>query len=217
MATIEQSVQVAAENRFVLDGIPWEIYECLRENDENYRIRMTYDEGTLEFMSPSYRHESIKKLLARMVEAFTEELRIPLKSLGSMTCKQPEKLKALEPDECYYILNHHRIRGRKEIDLAVDPPPDLAIEVEIRPGAIEKIGIYSALGVAEVWHWHGESLRTLVLGADRQYVESEFSFNLPMLRVEDLEPFLDAELADDESQWILSFRDWVRERFVGRN
>jgi Uma2 family endonuclease len=214
MATIEQSVQLAAEHRFVLYGIPWELYERLRESDENYRTRMTYDEGTLEFMAPSQSHEAIKSLLGRMVETLTEELKIPLKSLGSTTWKQQKKLKGLEPDECYYILNHHRIRGLKEIDLAVDPLPDLAIEVDIRPGEIDKTAIYSALGVSEIWRWRNGSLRAFVLATDQRYVESEMSLNLPMLRLRDLEPFLDSDLAEDESQWIVSFREWVRERFA---
>ena len=213
MATIEQSVQLTAENRFVLYGIPWGVYERLRESEENYPIRMTYDEGTLEFMAPSQSHESIKRHLGRMVEALTEELQIPLKSLSSTTWKSCELAKGLEADECYYIRNHSRVRGRKEIDLAVDPPPDLAIEVDIRPGEIDKIAIYSALRVLELWRWHAGSLQVFVLGPEQQYVESESSLNLPMLRVKELEPFLESDLADDESQWIVSFREWVRARF----
>lgn len=216
MATAERPVQTDAEKRFVLYNIPWETFELLRNAPGLERTRMTYDEGILEFMSPSYRHESVKTLLGQIVEAFTAELRIPRRSLGSMTCKPRKKYKSLEPDECYYIANFEKIRGKHEIDLKVDAPPDLAIEVEISRSAIKKLSIYAALGVLEVWHWHNGSLRSLVLAAGRKYVETEFSPNLPMLRVKELEPFLNAELADDETQWLLAFRDWVRERFGAR-
>lgn len=217
MATAQPPAQPprkhAAENRFVLYDVPWETFQLLRDAPGLERTRMTYDEGMLELMSPSYRHESIKKLLGQMVEAFTAELRIPRRSLGSMTCQPRKKFKSLEPDDCYYIANFEKIRGRTDIDLAVDAPPDLAIEVEVSRSAIKKLRIYAALGVVEVWRWHDESLRSFVLDANGKYVETEFSPNLPMLRVKDLEPFMDAELADDESQWLLAFRQWVRERF----
>jgi Uma2 family endonuclease len=213
VAIVEQTASVAAERRFVIYGVPWDVYDALRQTQENDHVRMTYDEGTLEFMSPSGRHESVKKLLAQLVEAFTTELRIPRRSFGSMTCRQKEKLRGLEPDECYYILHHSRIRELEEIDLEVDPPPDLAIEVEIRRGAMKRMRIYSALGVPEVWRWRKGALKAYSLQADGKYEEIETSLNLPTLRPKELTPFLDAKRAADESQWILSFRQWVQERF----
>jgi Uma2 family endonuclease len=212
MATVEQSV-LAPEDRLVLSGISWDIYEALRENEENWHVRMTYDEGTLELMSPSMDHEAVKKLVGQMIEAFTEELSIPRRSLSASTWKRPEQAKGLEADECYYILNHHRVRERRKVDLTIDPPPDLAVEVEVSRSSLPRMAIYAALGVLEVWRWRREELTAWSLDAGR-YVEREFSLNLPMLRVKDLEPFLDFELAADETAWIRKFRAWVRERFV---
>ena len=211
MATVEQP---APEQRFVLYGVSWDVYEALRDSDENYQVRMTFDEGALELMSPSARHESVKRLVGQMLEAFTEELGIPRRSLSAATWKRPQMAKALEADECYYIRNQFRVCERMEIDLDVDPPPDLALEVEIRPGAIQRIKIYAALGVDEIWRWHDDELRAYVLGADGEYAEIEFSVNLPMLRVKDLEPFLQWPSPADESAWIRMFRSWVRERFA---
>lgn len=211
MATVEQP---APEQRFVLYGVSWDVYEALRDSDENYQVRMTFDEGALELMSPSARHESVKRLVGQMLEAFTEELGIPRRSLSAATWKRPQMAKALEADECYYIRNQFRVCERMEIDLDIDPPPDLALEVEIRPGAIQRIKIYAALGVDEIWRWHDDELRAYVLGADGEYAEIEFSVNLPMLRVKDLEPFLQWPSPADESAWIRMFRSWVRERFA---
>lgn len=212
MATVEQTL-LTPEDRLVLSGISWDIYEALRENEENWHIRMTYDEGALELMSPSMDHEAIKRLVGQMIEALTEELSVPRRSLSASTWKWPEQAKGLEADECYYILNHHRVRARRNVDLTVDPPPDLAVEVEVSRSSLPRMRIYAALGVLEVWRWRRGELTAWSLDGDK-YVQREFSLNLPMLRVKELEPFLDFELAADESAWIRQFRTWVREHFV---
>jgi Uma2 family endonuclease len=213
MATVEQTV-LRGERRIVLSGISWDLYEQLRENEENWHIRMAYDSGRLELMSPSQDHESIRVLIGQLIEAFTEEMGIRRRSLGSTTWKSAELAKGLEADECYYILNHHRVFQRRAIDLSVDPPPDLAVETEVSRSVVARLRIYAALGVPEIWRWRKKGLTAYSLESDRKYVEREFSLNLPMLRVKDLEPFLDFELTADEIAWIRKFRAWVRERFL---
>lgn len=215
MATVEK-VALTAERRIELSGISWEVYARLRENEENWHVRMTYDNGRLELMSPSPAHEMIKSLLGQMIEAITEELGIARRSLGSTTWNRRNLGKGCEADECYYLLNQHRVCDRLEVDLAVDPPPDLVVEAEVSRSAVSKLRIYSALGVPEVWRWRRNGLAAYSLGADGKYVECEFSLNLPMLRVKDLEPFLDFQLAANETVWIRHFRSWVRERFAAK-
>jgi Uma2 family endonuclease len=213
MATVERIV-LRGERRIVLSGVSWELYEQLRENEENWHIRMAYDRGRLELMSPSPDHEGITKLLAQMVEAFTAEMGIPRRSLRSTTWKRSELGKGCEADECYYILNHHKVRERRHVDLTVDPPPDLVIETEVSRSLVSRLPVYSALGVPEIWRWRKKGLIAASLDSRGKYVEREFSLNLPMLRVKDLEPFLEFELSADETAWIRSFRTWVRERFI---
>jgi Uma2 family endonuclease len=213
MATVEK-IRLRGEPRIVLSGIPWDLYERLRENEENRHVRMAYDDGRLEFMSPSPDHEAIKELICDMIKAYTEELSISQRSLGSTTWKRPELAKGLEPDGCFYILNHHRVCHRRHVDLAVDPPPDLAIETEVSRSVVGRLRIYAALGVPEIWRWRKNGLAAYSLAPNGKYVECEFSLNLPKLRVKDLEPFLDFELAADQTAWIRKFRTWVRERFL---
>ena len=215
MATIEQqnALQLTGEERVVLRGISWELYEALRDIEANCHVRMTYDEGTLEFMSPSDDHEWIKRLVGQMIEAITEELSIPRRSLSATTWKRRDLDKGLEADECYYILSHPKIRARRKIDLTIDPPPDLALEIDLRPSEVNKARIYAALGVPEIWRWENDGLQAYALESNGQYVPRDYSLNLPMLRVKDLEQFLDFEQASDESAWIKIFRRWVRERF----
>lgn len=212
MATVEKVV-LRGERRILLSGISWDLYEQLRDNEDNWHIHMAYDRGTLELMSPSPNHEGMSKLIAQLLEAFTEELGIPRRSLRSTTWKRRDLDKGLEADECYYILNHQRIRRHRQFDLTIDPPPDLAIETEVSRSVVPRLRIYSALGVPEIWRWRKTGLTAYALGDDGKYVEREFSLNLPMLRVKDLNRFLDFDLADDETAWIRQFRAWVRERF----
>lgn len=212
MATVEQ-VELVGEDRVALSNISWKQYEELRENEENFRVRMAYDNGRLELMSPSPDHAVMKRLVGRIIEAFTEELNIPCRSLSDTTWQRPDLSKGLEADECYYIINHHRVSSRLRVDLSVDPPPDLAVEAEISRGIVPRLPIYAALGVPEIWRCGKHGLVACSLTSDGEYVEREFSLNLPMLRVKDLEPFLDFGLAADETAWIRGFRAWVRERF----
>lgn len=216
MATVEKTV-LWGERRVVLSGISWQLYEQLRDNAENGRVRMAYDKGILELMSPSSDHEAIRILIGKMIAAFTEELGVPLRSLGATTWRSKQLEKGLEADECYYILNHPRVCRRRHVDLSVDPPPDLAIETEVSRSVVRRLRIYAAFGIREIWRWRKNGLTAYSLSDNGKYVERELSLNLPMLRVKDLEPFLDFELAADETAWIRRFRAWVRERFIQNN
>src|SRR5579863_6063502 len=180
-----QRVVLRGEDRIVLSGISWELYEQLRENEDNWNVRMAYDQGTLELMSPSPDHEAIKELICEMIKVFTAEMGIPRRSLGSTTWRRAELAKGVEPDGCFYILNHERVRHRRHVDLTVDPPPDLAIETEISRSVVGRLRIYAALGVPEIWRWRKKGLAAYSLGADGKYTEREFSLNLPLLRVKD--------------------------------
>ena len=212
MATVELETQ--PEQRLVLRGVPWDAYVALRDPECNNHVFMTYDRGTLELMSPSGQHDNVKTLLGQLVEAFTSELNIPRRSFGSTTWRKSDLLRGLEADECYYIRNHRLVSLRAKVELGREPPPDLAIEVVVHHGDVNKMAVYAALGIGEVWSWHDGELQAYVLDENGHYAAREMSWNLPMLRVKELERFLDIEQARDESAWLNSFRAWVRERFA---
>jgi Uma2 family endonuclease len=161
-------------------------------------------------MSPSEEHERFKKLIGRMIEVMTEELRIPIRSAGSTTWKDELKKHGLEPDECYYVANEPKVRGRDGIDLSDDPPPDLALEVELSGPWIEKMPIYADLGVPEVWCYDGESLRIMLLHANGRYAQAPRSAAFPFLPLVEIERFLARRNETDETSWIRGFREWVR-------
>jgi len=123
----------------VLKNISWQTYESLvNELAQQRGIRLTYDRGTLEIMTPSALHEGNKQILGRFVETVTEELNVEIRSLGSLTCRREDLERGLEPDQCYYIENEKMVRSLNQINLNQDPPPDLVIEIDITSSSINR-------------------------------------------------------------------------------
>ena len=201
----------ASAQQFLLQGVGWDFYErCLAEFGDR-RIRLTYDRGSLEMMSPSSEHEHYRELISRLIGAFTEEMNIPIYSVGSTTWRRKRKKRGLEPDQCYYIQHEPFVRGKKKIDLSVDPPPDLAVEIEITRSALDRVGIYAAIGIPELWRFDGRKLRIGGLTSGGKYVEQQRSLGLPLLPPEVVEALLEQAGHSDETTWIRSFRKWVQE------
>ena len=163
-------VKSPAEQRVVLRNVSWETYERLLEGHESSAPRFTYDRGEMEIVSPSPEHEKFNRRIAQLVLAFTEEMDIESEDLGSTTFRREDLARGFEPDSCFYVQNEEQVRGKDRIDLAVEPPPDLVIEVDITSPSINKLPIYAGLGVPEVWRYDGEKLEILRLGNDG-YVE----------------------------------------------
>ena len=199
-----------AENRVVLSGVTWSTYESLLADTDNRAARFTYDRGYLEMMSPSDPHERLKRLFGRIVETMTEELGIPIRSGGSTTLRTQLKDRGLEADECYYMASEPAVRGRAKLDLGVDPPPDLAIKVDISTSSLDQLSIYADLGVPEVWLYDGSVLRVHQLQSDGKYVQQPRSPSFPFLPLEEIERFLARRNETDETTWIRSFRAWVK-------
>ncbi|HVX62866.1 MAG TPA: Uma2 family endonuclease, partial [Pirellulales bacterium] len=192
-------------------GVSWQLYDALREIEDNWHVKMTYDRGQLELTPPSGK-QSLRPI-GRLIGTLTDELNIPLRSLRATTWKRKQQEFALEADECYYIKCEPAIRAEPEIDGASDPPPDLAIESEVSRKAINKMSLYAMLGVAEVWRFDGDRLQAFQLMSDGKYTECDRSVNLPFLSIADLSHFLRPHNDVGETAWIRSFRDWVRETY----
>jgi Uma2 family endonuclease len=203
----------------ILHGVPYSVYATLSDEEANDKLRMTYFDGTLEIMSPEYRHEVGARRLGLIVLAVTTELDIPCQGAGSTTFRRGghdiRKGHGKEPDESFYLANAPRILGNTTINLEVDPPPDLWIEVDNRGSSRGRLPVYAALGVLEVWRYRvrrGE-LRFIHL-VEGAYEPLDRSLALPMLTpalvLEALA--LGADLS--ESRWNRRLREWVRERFA---
>jgi Uma2 family endonuclease len=160
-------------------------------------------------MSPLPIHELIKTFAGRLVEFAAFELDVPLRSFGSTTWKRQDLSKGLEADECYYIQNEPLVHGRTDIDLKNDPPPDLAIEIDITHNPLDRESVYAALGVGEIWKYDGEHFRFVLRTTTGIYETIAASDALPFMTPEVVEQFVKLMLAD-ENAGLRGFRDWLR-------
>ena len=199
-----------AANRFLLKNISWQTYEALLKDVESQPgLRLTYDQGILEIMTPLAPHERNSRLIGRLVEALTEELNIEICSFGSLTCKREDLARGLEPDECYYIQNEPVIRSLEQIDLNQDPPPDLAIEIDITSSSINRLALYASLGVPEVWRYDGSRLIIYQLEGG-EYKVCDRSSTFPLITSSEIIRFLELRKSNGETALIRLFREWVR-------
>jgi Uma2 family endonuclease len=174
---IAHEVSGSKDARFVVYGVPWSTYSALRDGlDDHSGLRLTYLEGTLEFMSPGSEHEDYKTLIARLLEAYAEERDVDLNGRGGMTFRKEANERGLEPDECY----------------SVGPfgeTPDIAIEVVVSSGLVDKLAVYEGLRVPEVWVWK-EAKFTVYRLVERGYEERARSEVLPRLDLAHLAGFV---------------------------
>jgi len=201
----------------ILRDVPWRMYgQLVRAFAERPRVRLTYDRGVLEIMSPVLEHDSGSWFLGRLVVTATEELQLSIMGGGSTTFRRRRRRRGLEPDQCFWIANEARVRGKKRIDLRIDPPPDLAIEVDVTRSSMDRMGIYAALGVPEVWRLDEvQTLSIHVLMPDGAYQEAKQSVAFPMLTPADLMPFLAMRDQMDENAVVRQFRTWFRQSLSG--
>jgi Uma2 family endonuclease len=215
ISTPMSPLSAAPVQHALLEGVRFETYERLLEDLGDCPVRLTYDRGVLEIMSPSHRHERIKCLIAQLVWGICHELAIPFVSGGSTTWRRQDLEKGLEPDECFWIKNEARIRRRMDLDFRVDPPPDLAIEVDIHARSLERMVIYDALGVPEVWRYRDDRITVHLRQEDGGYRESENSACFPWLSMADLSIWLIRASSGEQDVISLmrAFREWVRSAY----
>jgi Uma2 family endonuclease len=204
------------EQRTVLHNISWETFEAiLRETGEDRGSRFAYEDGTLEIMTPLFEHENPKCNFGNFIIALAEELGIEIKSAGSTTLKKSKKQKGIEPDNCYYVQNELEVRSKETLDLEVDIPPDLAIEIDITNSSVNKFNIYSAIGVTELWLYNGYELKFYQL-IEMQYVKCNYSIAFPIVSVNDISHFIEQSKVMGEIALLKSFRHWVREKILNK-
>lgn len=207
----EEPRDLPDQEHVLLRGISWQTYlTLLDELEGRRRLRLTYDNGDLEIMSPSPKDEWGAKRIGRMVECYTEELGIPICSLGSTTFHYELIKKGLEPDGCYYVQHEEHVRSKDDLKMGVDPPPDLAIEVDVTRRVIERLPIYAAIKFPEIWQFVRGAIKVHTLGKNGAYSVGHRSVCLPELPLATLEEFLRKRGTIDETSWAREFRTWVR-------
>lgn len=205
IATASEPVQ-----RLRLSFVAWSSYEAFLHAFDGRRLRVTYDRGELEIMTISGEHEHYKYLLRRMIEMVAFVLHVSIVGGGSLTFRRESLERGLEADECYWIQNARRVHI-KEYDVATDPPPDLALEIDITSSSVPRMPIYAALRVPEVWRYDHNGLAVHHLGRNEQYTVKNRSRAFPFLPMDEIRSFLEKAATMEDADWLQAFHDWARD------
>lgn len=206
-----KKIIVPPGQKVILYDLSWDEFEAiLVDLGESRSSRIAYDQGRLEIMTPLPEHEVNKVYVSNFVEILLEELDIEFCPLGSTTFKNQIMFKGIEPDSCFYIQNEAVVRGKNRLDLTIDPPPDLALEIDITNRSHPEI--YQSLGVPELWRYEKNKLQILLL-IEGKYEESLTSRNFPNLPLTEVIPqYLTQCRNEGRNKGMRAFRSWVKEQ-----
>lgn len=199
------------EQRFVVDGISYASYVQISDALPERGIRVTYDSGRLELMTTSREHELYDRSLSHLLDLLTEELDMDMAYGGRMTFREETVQKGIEMDNCFWVQHGTRMRLKKTYDPALDPPPDLALEIEVSRSLLNRPGILAAMKVPEVWRYDGTTIFVLLLNASGQYEANTRSKAFPFLPVQELVRFLHLPGTMSHAQVARAFRAWVQQ------
>ena len=204
------TVLTPAEQRVVLSGITWGTYErLLAEHGDRSGTRFTYDAGELEIVVGSFEHEEINRITADVFAAIADELGVDFVNAGSTTLKREDLNRGLEPDTCFYVGRASHVRGRERIELPSDPAPDLVVATDMTNPSLDKMAIYSAMGVREVWRYVREGFRIFALEGDAYEPRSESSI-LPGLTAVLVSKAIHEARTEPRQVWLGRLREWAR-------
>lgn len=210
--TLKEVAMLQVNQRLILQGISWEFYEQLLKDFENSNaLHFAYDNGTLEVEVPRAEHEVPIRILADLVTNLCVEKDIGVRNFGSTTLRKRAKAKGIEPDTAFYIKNEQQVRGLLNLDLSKDPPPDLAIEVDVTSPSLNKMPIYAGLGISEIWLYKGKKVAFLQLVGEK-YQPIENSIALPFLSSQKATEFLQKGLNEIYNKWVKEVRNWANEQ-----
>ncbi len=205
------TVTAPAQQKVILKGVSWETYQrLLAEHQEVSGTHFIYDEGDLEIMVLSARHEEPKRDLEVLVDVLAEEFDLDVRPVGSVTFQREDLQKGFEPDSAFYIAHASEVEGRY-VDPEVDPPPDLIIEVDVTSPSLNRFPIFAAFGVPEVWRYDGSRVAIYRLEAGR-YVETVSSSALPPLTADVATRFLEERRRTRSREWIRRVRQWAKQQ-----
>ncbi|MEY2914968.1 MAG: hypothetical protein RLZZ184_4277 [Cyanobacteriota bacterium] len=201
-------IHVPPGQRVILENVTWkELETIIAELGEHRAARIAYDRGILEIISPLPEHEFDKEIISDLVKALLEQLDVEFISLGSTTFKNQFMAQGIEPDQCFYIQNEAVIRGKKRLDLTIDSPPYLALEIDITSRT--HLNIYQGLKVPEVWRFENGILQINLL-QNGVYVESKSSLNFPNLPLIEVIPeSLQKSRTIGRNATLKAFKNWV--------
>ena len=193
-----------------LYDVSWDEYEkLLQELDERPYLRLTYDQGNLNIMTISAGHDGFTRLFGYLILVLAEELNFKYLSRGSTTLQQKNVAGGVEGDDCFYFSHLAEIAKKKRLDLTIDAPPDLVIEVDVTHPSVNKFPIYARLGIPEIWWFNAQTVKFYQLNND-DYEEVSHSPRFLFLAATDLPEFLLQGKDEDITDMVRALRQWVK-------
>jgi Uma2 family endonuclease len=156
-------------------------------------------------------HEGINDVFKLVINLLAEEFGLESQSFGSMTHKREELQRGFEPDSCFYFKNEARMRGKKRLDLSVDPPPDLVVEIDITHPSLNRLPIFAAFGIPELWRFDSERVEIYLL-REGEYSRSDNSSALPLVTAEAVTMFVQESWKLGRLEWTKRVREWARQQ-----
>lgn len=211
MVTLQlQQLDVPPGRCLLLHDVSWSEFEAILEELGNHRsARIAYDRGLLEIMAPLPEHEYFKQSISIAIEDIAEALNRDYESYGSTTWRRQAKQAGIEADNCFYFQHEAKIRGKLTFDLDQDPPPDLALEIDITRKSLARFPIYVRLGVPEIWCYDEGKLSIYLLQQD-EYVQAEQSQVFPSLKVQELPRLIEENRDRGRLALRRAVREWVK-------
>jgi len=203
-----RQLKIQPGQQLLVEDVNWQQFESiLAELGERRASRLSYSNGRLEIMVPLAEHEKAKEIIGDMVKILLEARQIAFESLGSTTLKNERMSQAVEPDTCFYIQNQAAVIGKNRLDMSVDPPPDLAIEIDLTSRT--QLDNYQILGVPELWRYARRGLQINVLQAE-QYIESDVSPTFPNIPIVELvNQYTQQSQVAGRTSAIQALKNWV--------
>ena len=208
------------DQRVFLHNVSWDTYMRLMEDQASSSSpRFTYDNGALEIMTPLAIHERINRGLQVLVDCVAVEFDIEVDSLGSTTFSRRDLAQGFEADSCFYVQHESAVRGKDRIDLNVDPPPDIVLEIEITRGSLPKLPIFEQFEVPEVWRYEGSQVIILILDQEQSrdarpdgagYHSVECSRAFPMITTGALTQAVARINAQSRTGWVREAREFAK-------
>lgn len=178
-------------------------------------------DGSILLVSPGERHERSGERLRMLIQAVAVALRIEFRSYASTLYRSPGEDAGVMPDASFYFSNATRVQER-EIDLAIDPPPDLVVEVVVSHSAAKAMGVCRTLNVPEVWVFDVPRQRLTFFHRKRtgehagRYEPAERSLAIPVLTAQETFEKVN-DTAKDDGAYIRKIRKWARTELLPRH
>jgi Uma2 family endonuclease len=205
-----RQLKIKPGQQLLLEDVSWQQFESiLADLGEQRAAKVSYSYGSLEIMVPLPEHEKAKEIIGDMIKVLLDRRNINYDALGSTTLKSENMAQGVEPDTCFYIQNQELVIGKNRLDMNFDPPPDLAVEIDLTSRTA--LDNYRILGVPELWRYRKKGLQISIL-RDGEYKESDASptfLDLPIVSL--VNQYVQQSQVIGSSQAMRAFKNWVQD------